>query len=152
MVKNNYILVYAYDPQSEIIRKMIESIPGFQNYSIQTILLGPKNLNNYFNRKIHSAIYVQDFLSFFKYASFVITDSFHGLAFSLLFEKNFNVSYYKGKSLRPQALLNELNLEDRLVSNVEHIRWDSLDYSIINRRISIIREESRNYLLKSLEG
>lgn len=152
IIKEDYILVYAYDPKSNAIRRLIESIPEYHRFSIHTILLGPKNFNNFFARIIHSEISVQDFLSLFKYSNYVITDSFHGLAFSLLFEKNFNVSFYEGKNVRPQALLHQLDLDYRFVKTTDDVQWDKLDYQSINERIERIREQSRNYLYKALEG
>lgn len=152
IVHEDYILVYAYDPKSSAIRQLIESVPEFKKYSIHTILLGPKSLQEFFVGNIHSEISVQDFLSYFKYSSYVITDSFHGLAFSLLFEKNFNVSYFEGKNARPQALLEQLGLESRLIRNTDDIQWDELDYSLINKRMAAIREESRSFLYNALKG
>lgn len=152
IINEDYILVYAYDPDSVSIKEIIKSIPGYKKYSIHTILLGPKNSGNFFDKNIHSEILVQDFLSLVLYSSFVVTDSFHGLAFSLLFEKNFNVSYYEGKNLRTQSLLHQLGLDSRLVKNVNMIQWDDLDYTSINEKLSVIRNKSKEYLLKVLKG
>ncbi|WP_347029337.1 polysaccharide pyruvyl transferase family protein, partial [Blautia wexlerae] len=57
------------------------------------------------------------FVSLFKYAQFVITTSFHGTAFSLMFNRPFNVvSISDEVDSRAKDLLMQLNLTDRLVS------------------------------------
>lgn len=148
----DYIVVYAYDPNDSIIQDLIKTIPEYQNYSIHVILLGPKGLRETFRKNVHSAIKVQDFLSYIKYASYVVTNSFHGLAFSLLFEKNFNVAYCEGKHVRCLSLLQQIEMEERFVRNKNNIHWENLDYKQINQKLENVRKDSLNYLKKVLEG
>lgn len=150
--KKDYIVVYAYNPKAPAILDLIKSIPDYNNYPVHIILLGAKNKSNFFDANIHAAITVQDFLSYIKYAKYVVTNSFHGLAFSLIFERNFNVAYCEGKYVRCLSLLQQLGLENRFVRDTEHCNWDTLDFAVINRTIAEIRNESHNYLKKVLQG
>lgn len=63
---------------------------------------------------------IGEWLSAFQSSSFVITDSFHGTVFSIIFNKPFIVigNEYRGLS-RIRSLLQLFNLENRLVSNFE---------------------------------
>ena len=46
----------------------------------------------FFNHKIKNGIGIEEFLGYFKNASFIVTNAFHGLCFSLIFKKNFSYS------------------------------------------------------------
>ena len=150
--KKDYILIYAYDPNESLIKDMINSIPNSDKYKVHTILLESKNIHNFFDKSIHSGVILQDFLSYFKYASYIVTNSFHGLAFSLLFQKNFNVAYCKDKSTRCISLLHQLGLDSRLIQEVESVCWDEMKYDTINHKMENIRKESYNYLLNAIKG
>lgn len=150
-IDKDYILVYAYNPQDPIILEIIDSIPEVQKYDIHFILLGEKNVKTFFKRNYHSALTVPRFLSFFKSAKYVVTNSFHGLAFSLLFEKEFNVAYCPGKHIRCLSLLEQIGLSERLIYQGKMSKWDEIDYKIINKRLGSIRQESMCYLKKILE-
>ena len=95
---------------------------------------------------------VEDFLSYFKYASYVVTNSFHGLAFSLLFEKNFTVTWEENKSTRTEALLRELNMKDKIVRTASDAKWKEIDYARVNGDLEAIRKKSINYLLNSIKS
>ena len=149
--KKEYIVVYAYNPTDSIVLDLIKHIPNREKYVIHVVMLGEKGVLSLFKNNYHSAITVQDFLSYMKYASYVVTNSFHGLAFSLLFEKNFNVAYCEGKEVRCQSLLQQIGLNERMIRQESIIKWEDIDYRIINQRISEIRNDSLEYLRKVLE-
>lgn len=78
-----------------------------------------------------------EFLNLMFYADFVITSSFHGLAFSLIFQKPFLVSLHTSKS-RVVSLLESVNLTERFMSehstltdvNPSNINWDNVQKSL----------------------
>lgn len=150
LIREKYIIVYAYDPTDELISNAINHIPNKEEYKIHIILLSARGRKNFFNSSIHSEISVEDFLSYMKYASYVITNSFHGLAFSLLFEKNFYVTYFAGKEIRCTSLLENINLLDRFIQNKTTISWEQPNYRIINQNIARLRESSLLFLKNSL--
>ena len=80
-------------------------------------------------------------------SEFIITDSFHGLAFSIIFKKKFIILCADDKKFtRLLSLLKLLHLEDRYVESAEDLQsrlsiiYDNIDYSIVN---SILNEERR---------
>ncbi len=151
IVKKEYIVVYAYNPKDIIVQDLVKSIPDYQNYDIHYVLLGEKGLLSFYKNKYHSAISVQDFLSYIKHAKYVVTNSFHGLAFSLIFEKNFYVAYCKGLEVRCLSLLQQIGLEERMVQQTAGIKWPEPDYETLNKRIDSLRKDSLEYLIKVLE-
>ena len=93
---------------------------------------------------------VDDFVSAFKYAQVIITSSFHGTAFSVVFEKPF-YSYKLGDSVdgRYVELLEKLKLEDVLVEyDYEPKCIPQIDYVKVNR----LRDEMKWYSLKYLRN
>lgn len=77
---------------------------------------------------------IELWLSYFRDAAFVITDSFHGTAFSINFNKDFYVfgNVQRGNS-RFDSLLNQLGLQDRVIKEQilketeSHIDWNNVN-------------------------
>lgn len=86
---------------------------------------------------------VEDWLSGFRDAEFVVTDSFHGTVFSIIYRKPFVVFGNRGRGMaRFESLLGLFNLQDHLISSVEE--FDSgKDYSIPNSVYDILDEKKR---------
>ena len=81
-----YILDYAFDPYPTI-QQLIERISKEQG--LEVIYLMANSINNYkFGSSVTSAG-PNEFLRLSSEAAYSVTISFHGVAFSLLFEKDF---------------------------------------------------------------
>lgn len=101
----------------------------------------------------------KEFISFIKNASLVVTDSFHGTAFSVVFEKTF-FSILKtdenGKSVRDKRifdLLNRFDLTSRYISEEEAARVDlneKIDYTSVNMKRKKSVSESVEYLKEAI--
>ena len=91
----------------------------------------------------------------FAQAEYVVTDSFHATMFALYFNKPFItvINEQRGAS-RFRSLMEELNLQDRLVSFPEAVTDDlivgSIDWGSINNNIEKQRTASIEFLTKSL--
>ena len=96
---------------------------------------------------------VEDFISLINNAEYVITDSFHATAFSLNLNTQFIIVYPEKFSTRLQSLLSLLNLENRVAINDSDLSVidNKIDYQIINKKLQKMRDESLNWLKKSLE-
>ena len=97
---------------------------------------------------------VEGWIKAFDQADFVITDSFHGTVFSIIFNKPFLaiVNEQKGAS-RFISLLESLGLEDRLVNEdciVEQtIFGKKIDYKSVNTKLNVLRNEGFDFLKQS---
>ncbi|NIA10442.1 MAG: hypothetical protein GWP10_12115 [Nitrospiraceae bacterium] len=95
-------------------------------------------------------------LASLRQASFIFTDSFHGLAFSLIFRKNFVVTPANPKRFtRIEELLRELKLENRIFHSYDEIRRDhrwkeAIDYNKVDKIISKKIESSLDFLRNAL--
>lgn len=91
-------------------------------------------------------------------ASFVVTQSFHGLAFSLIYHRQFAVVCNPGgesRSTRLTDLLKQLGLEERFFATVADLRrshiWEKkIDYCKVESKLDGLREDSINYLKSAL--
>lgn len=98
-----------------------------------------------------------EFLSYIKNADYVVTDSFHGTVFSILFEKEFVVfnRFKSGKrgstNSRIDTLLGMFGLEERRnIFSTETI--DSpIDYEKVFDQVEKVKAMSINYLEESLK-
>lgn len=115
---------------------------GFQEYSenADVVCPGPK-----------------EFLNLICSAEFVVTDSFHGTCFSLLFNRDFVCleRFSKGKrvneNMRVRNLLSGLHLDDRFVtSKGNHVGYAEPNWSIVNSGIEEMRKRGASYLNNAL--
>ena len=93
---------------------------------------------------------IDEWLHRFKTASFIITDSFHGAVFSIIFEKPFVVigNIDRGIS-RHESLFSLLGIRDRLILSNENLndsKFLHLDFSEIRKRLAQERVISMNFL------
>lgn len=97
---------------------------------------------------------VPQWLASFMNADFVVTDSFHGMVFSIIFEKNFIVIGNKNRGLdRFVSLLSLLRLEERLILSIEELKKKKLeiiDYNRVNKALEINKTKSLEFLINSL--
>ena len=98
---------------------------------------------------------IEGWLASFYKADFVITDSFHGTVFSILFNKPF-ITFVNHDSVasRFYSLLKKLNLEDRLIRDVnlfnDEILQQPIDYSAVNSTLEELRKDSYAFLKQTL--
>lgn len=94
-----------------------------------------------------------EFLYRLKHAEYVLTNSFHCIVFSLLFEKQFFSFNRSNISVKSTDLLKKCNLMDRLVlNNIPKIDIDrNIDFSKAKKEIELIRKKSLDYLSESLK-
>ena len=95
-------------------------------------------------------VIVVKWLRAFVDADFVITDSFHGCVFSIIFNKPFVAIGNKARGLaRFESLLNIFDLGDRLNSSDFNTK---IDWKSVNENLAEWKEFSINYLKESLNG
>lgn len=94
---------------------------------------------------------IEKWLSYFRDAAFVLTDSFHGTAFSVLFEKDFYVfgNDERGNS-RFDSLLELFDLKSRMVNNVIPKSIGIINWQKVNEVRDAARVRSILWLEKNL--
>lgn len=97
----------------------------------------------------------QEFLGLVRDADFIVTSSFHGSVFSILYQKDFLcVPNNNNRNSRLETLVRRLGLESRLVHDVNQYRADAarpaIDYTTANERLARGRDESLEFLRNAL--
>lgn len=97
----------------------------------------------------------QEFLGLVRDAELVVTSSFHGTVFSILFEKDFLcVLNNNDRNSRLETLAAQLGTESRLVRRVAHFTLaaapEKTDYAAVRARLAARREESLQFLRNAL--
>ncbi|MBO7482013.1 MAG: polysaccharide pyruvyl transferase family protein [Bacteroidales bacterium] len=87
-------------------------------------------------------------------AEYVFTDSFHGVVFSIIFNKQFYIYGNKQRGLsRFESLLKMFGLENRIVSTPDEIATLSpINYDVVNPLLENFRKYSVEFLYKSLNA
>lgn len=96
-----------------------------------------------------------DFLNFFKYASYIVTESFHGTAFSLIFEKPFVCVSNRTNDERLNNILTLVGLKDRYMKLGELQTYDlkqEIDYEIVTEKKEKRAGECIELLYKAIGG
>lgn len=99
---------------------------------------------------------IEEWLGYICFSEYVLTSSYHGMIFSILFHKSFVIclredSQFAGND-RIMTLLKILHLEDRIAdrANVEDIISTPINWDAIDSTLNINKEESLDYLRRSL--
>ena len=93
-----------------------------------------------------------DILGYFKYAKYVVTDTFHGSVMSLITNADF-VAKIRGNKNKLYDLLTRFNLTERIIENfdnLENILNTEIDYKEVNDSIFSFREKSIAYIRECL--
>lgn len=94
----------------------------------------------------------EQFLGYIKNAEYVVTNSFHGTAFSVIFHKKFFVEYqtHAGRNGRAEELLERLGIKNHEIKSDELIPEAPVNWENVEREIAAEREKSVEYLKKVL--
>lgn len=143
------LFCYVLDTSDElttVIRKCSEaaSLKSFYcNYSVPIYRLLSED-----KKELCIVPPVEQWLKSFMDAKMVITDSFHGVVFSIIFNKPFWVVTNINRGVaRFTSLLRLFNLENRIVSNISELNWEEpINWRYINEKRSILASFSKSLL------
>ena len=130
------------DPEKEFIADDIAKNIGKQRTRLTTKPIETMKL-----------VSISKWLSSIAYADFIVTDSFHGCVFSIIFKKKFIAIGNKVRGLdRFHTLLNNFDLSDRLVmSKDEYLEkanklMEDIDYKKVTKAYDQLRNASIDFI------
>lgn len=146
-----YILVYCLR-RSNLLNKMAEKLKIKTGFEI--IVLNPR-IRNIYDKFSAYNVGPEDFIRLFMNAEYILTNSFHGTAFAINFNKKFLVDLDINSAISTNSrllnILSLLGLEDRIVENIDIKKmYQDIDYRKVNKILDEERIKSINYLKKSL--
>ena len=139
--RKGIVFAYLLDP-SEDKRVFAEGVASQLNSKVKLLSAG-KNLEG--------KVSIENWLSFFRDAEAIVTDSYHGTVFSLIFHKSFYVfaNHERGNS-RFETLIDCFNIRNCFVEDVNELAPRKIDWKFIDDKLAIYKEQSTKYLIDNL--
>ena len=138
--ETNYVLVYfPYDEILEAARRYARET----NKKLIVIGEGIK----FFNKELKQIYSPQEFLSYIYYADAIFTDSYHGILFSIYFNKQF---WTNNSGNRIVSLLEKINLNNCQIHNDMEFS-NVINYRQVNMSIDKMRTSGKEYLRRVLK-
>lgn len=148
------LFCYVLDPSSDMMQTIdyIEKQTGLKRYTCLPLV--PENTYNVFHREGSILSSPEEWLRCFRNAEMILVDSFHGMVFSIIYNKPFwVVGNPKRGMARFNSLLSLFGLEERLV-NLEQLRnlnlKKTIDWSSVNQKRLTLVADSKLFLKKAL--
>ena len=148
-IENDIIFVYVLE-QNDMIPALVSRLVNKADRKVQVIYYSREKISFNCNAKRLAYITPGIFLDLIRNADKIVTNSFHGTAYSIIYKKDFYSVPHTKSGSRMSTLLEDLGLEYRLVDKhtetATEIKWDDV-YSRLNCRI----DNSKEFLRNSLE-
>ena len=139
--KEPYVFVYAIRLNDDIIKLSDKKAKELRT-SVKIIQAG---------NKLKREDCIEDWIASFRDAAYIVTDSFHGMAFSIIFNKPFLiVKNESGGNARYYSLLKQLGLENRIVDNINCLPEIEINWEIVNEKRKSLKESSIHFLITAL--
>ncbi len=144
-----YVLVYAVEQHPALLdiakacaRKLHARVVHVEMKTCKTTLRPPHGI------RLYDPTF-PELLSLFQYAECAVTLSFHGVALSLIYEKDFYA--LRGSSMdRVLSLLGQLGLTERVLDGDSVPHLPAIDYVAVNRKLEAMRRDSAAFLQEAL--
>ena len=143
--KDRYLLIYCL-PESRKLYQMAHEAAEKKGLKIYVITKEPKAFGR--ADRTLTNIGPREFLELLANADYVVTNSFHDTAFSLIFHKEFSILVPDYAPERVTNLLEYAGQTDRAVYDSSQIRLDPMDYSDTQLRLEEMRQKGMAYLRK----
>lgn len=144
-IKEKYIFVYILEENEEFV-KIVNKLSQYLNLKVISI----SKKRRFENEEIYSEAGPEDFINFFKNAEFVITNSFHGTVFSLIYEKRNCIVPHLKTGERMCNLMRKVGLEERIIKSVEQLDLEkitqAIDYEEVKKQIESERKKAEDYI------
>lgn len=143
--KKGYVLEYALRKNSELdaVAQKIATEKGLEI----------KKICGYVSHLSEKGIFTADpieFLELLSGADYVVTNSFHGTSFSLIFRKNFNVVLPPSRKGRVTDLLEPLGLGNRICFDITNCDSSDIDYCESEKVLNEKKVQSKKFISNAL--
>lgn len=160
LCEKKYLCAYILDPTDEK-KEAIKFVS--KKLELEIVVIGdpePLHKNNKNKLKdlpgFQNNVELEDFVYYFKNSDFIITDSYHGTCFSMIFRKQFISIGNKERGIeRFYSLFRKFPLSNRMVVNVNDIfekeeLFQSIDYTEFDKILSTERDRCLKWLKKAI--
>ena len=144
--KERYLLVYDTEHSAKIqeIAQQIAKEKNLKIYNISGFRLGYVDKDMWASSPL-------DFVQLIRDADYVVSNSFHATAFSLIYERDFCVvNRSEGINERMKSLLMSYNIVGRHVTSYSASLLNSIDYRVVSPLLQKDINDSKDFLKKTL--
>lgn len=160
MNKDNKKYVFCYVlPGNPTSRTTVLLAKSFAKQNkLDLIVVGEREYMKLLSSNYRNDVGVDEFVELVKDSEMVVTNSFHGTCFSLIFHKSFltTIASNISRNNRIVELLSGLNLKKQLVDINEYgnIEYDfpKIDYSEIDQKLTLFHRKSISYIKKIIDS
>lgn len=149
------LLLTLSNPSKDLVEKAAEVA---KENGLQLVLFGNRRLNYFFKYHLVADAGPLEFIGWIENAEMIITNSFHGFAFSLMLNDNFYIlldKSGKGKSRnsRIETLFNDFDLRNRVSDDqMEGVSIkNKINKYLLNSLLKKRQEESARYIIENLK-
>jgi len=107
-----YILVYAME-DTEQLQNAVSAAK--ERYGYPVVVVQGKRMDHNFGGVVDHSCGPAEFISYIRDAAVIVTNSFHGIAFSILYKKDFFAVAHSERNARIEDLLNMVQADSRLI-------------------------------------
>lgn len=153
--RKQYVLIYMLGDIDFMYNRQIEIFAEKNKYNIVDI--SPEYRGFGKKHSVSLCLSPVEFLKYIDEAAYVITDSFHGTVFSIIYEKSFWVLKRKAESTyyttnnRIKNLLSSFELEDNLVESIPDNTKEIFNWKEKKRKLSKDIRNSQEWLKNVLK-
>ena len=151
-IRGEYILVYELlkDDRIQKIVEMLKRKTNLKIVSLKSLSIKKEDIDK--DEYVTGPI---EFVSLIKNAKYVVTNSFHGTVFSILYEKEFFVVPPQKTGARMVHLLEKLELKEKMLTEdeIEQVNLaQKTDYKKVKGILEKERQQSIKFLVESIKN
>lgn len=146
-IEKKEIFVYIlYEQNKELYNKFVEDNKETLGYKTSCSIVASEKNNK-----------IEEWITYINNSDIVITSSFHGALFSIIFGKEFIfINKDKTSAGRINSLCKMLDIEKRVYSDfndvdIEFIKNNKLNYEKINKKLNMLKEITKQYISEAME-
>ena len=151
--ESNYILAYFLDKPSELARKAITELRAALKYEVIAIPYQFDDMS-YCDKMVSSGTI--EFLDLINNAKCVLTDSFHGTAFSInlhtpfyVFSRAYGTAH--SQTSRVESILKKVKMQARFEPKDVLVQYDQIDFAYSESVLIEERKNAREYISNALK-
>lgn len=151
LIRDNYILYYSLRGISDVNEDLSNLLKKYPKVAVIAPLSPVYPSSKIINMDDAGP---SEFLRLIRDAECVVTTSYHGTLFSINFHKKFFSIKGKNKNsnARFEDILEKTDLKQRLIESTIDVNDESIDYSVVDEKLSRFRSNSMYYLKMAIEA
>lgn len=151
--KRNYVLVYKTE-KSEKLMEYAKRLAAAKNLPVIELKYQKEMRPENKQIIVETGAGPAEFLGYIHYADYVVTNSFHAMAFSIIYQKKFLAFEHSTGNARLENVLEQCALEERMVrkGTEPHSIDNAVDWIKVKENINQMRKDSILFLKESVSA